>query len=184
MIIGITGTLGAGKGTIVEFLLGKGFKHYSVRDYLTREINKQDLPLNRDSMTKVANELRAANSPSFIVEELYKEAEKAGGDAIIESIRTIGEVKNLQTKNEFYLFAVDCNIQKRYKRITSRGSATDSVSFEEFQNSEKQEMSSTDPNKQNLGKCIEMANYVFANNESIEDLNKKIKRVLDEISKS
>jgi len=184
MIIGITGTLGAGKGTIVEFLLNKGFKHYSVRGYLTKEIEKQGLPLNRDSMVKVANELRAANSPSFIIEELYKEAEKAGGDAIIESIRTIGEVENLQTKKDFYLFAVDCDIKERYKRITSRGSSTDSVSFEEFQNSEKQEMSSTDPNKQNLGKCIEMANFLLQNDESIEELNKKIERVLNEISKN
>ena len=34
IIIGITGTIGAGKGTIVELLIKKGFKHYSVRDFL------------------------------------------------------------------------------------------------------------------------------------------------------
>jgi dephospho-CoA kinase len=41
MIIGITGTLGAGKGKIVEFLKEKGFEHYSVREYLTQEIKKK-----------------------------------------------------------------------------------------------------------------------------------------------
>ena len=36
--IGITGTLGAGKGTIVEYLQKeKGFSHYSVRAFLTDE---------------------------------------------------------------------------------------------------------------------------------------------------
>jgi len=34
MIIGITGTLGAGKGTIVEILKKKWFGHYSVREFL------------------------------------------------------------------------------------------------------------------------------------------------------
>jgi len=35
LIIGITGTLGAGKGTIVEYLVkNKNFKHYSVSGYL------------------------------------------------------------------------------------------------------------------------------------------------------
>lgn len=34
-IIGITGTLGAGKGTIVEYLKDKkGFAHFSVREFL------------------------------------------------------------------------------------------------------------------------------------------------------
>jgi dephospho-CoA kinase len=34
-IIGITGTIGAGKGTVVEYLVGqKGFDHYSVRSFL------------------------------------------------------------------------------------------------------------------------------------------------------
>ena len=33
IIIGITGTLGAGKGTVVEYLKKKSFKHYSVRSF-------------------------------------------------------------------------------------------------------------------------------------------------------
>ena len=39
MIIGITGTLGAGKGTVVDFLKEKGFRHFSVRDYLIKILN-------------------------------------------------------------------------------------------------------------------------------------------------
>lgn len=41
IIIGITGTLGAGKGTVVEYLKTKGFKHFSVREFLTQEIKKE-----------------------------------------------------------------------------------------------------------------------------------------------
>ena len=41
IIIGITGTLGSGKGTIVEYLVQKrGFRHYSVREYLLEIIRK------------------------------------------------------------------------------------------------------------------------------------------------
>ncbi len=43
LIIGITGTLGAGKGTIVEYLEKEmGFDHLSVRDFITKEIEKGD----------------------------------------------------------------------------------------------------------------------------------------------
>ena len=83
MIIGITGTTGAGKGTIVEYLLNLGFKHYSVRSYLEEILKLRGLEIIRDNLIDLANELRAKNSPSFIIEKLYEQAEKNGGDSII-----------------------------------------------------------------------------------------------------
>jgi len=59
MIIGITGTLGAGKGTIASYLVKeKGFKHFSVREFLNKELQKRKLRLNRDNLVLVGNELR------------------------------------------------------------------------------------------------------------------------------
>jgi len=185
MIIGITGTLGAGKGTIVEYLVEKeGFSHYSVRSYLIKEIEKQGMPVNRDSMASVANELRATHGPSCITEALFKEAEAAGGDCIIESIRAPGEVEALQKQPGFFLFAVDCDIKTRYQRIRSRKSETDHISFETFVDNEQREMHSTDPNKQNLSRCISMADFVFTNENNIESLHQQVKETLDEIRKN
>ena len=68
VIIGITGTIGAGKGTIVDYRTTyKNFKHYSVRAYLLEEIKKRQLPPNRDSMVLVANSLRQQQGASFII---------------------------------------------------------------------------------------------------------------------
>jgi len=107
IIIGITGTLGAGKGTIVEYLTkSRGFAHFSVRGFLLDEIRKRGLPENRDSMVVVANDLRKINSPSYITDQLFLQATNKGKDAVIESIRTPGEVESLKSKSQFYLFAV------------------------------------------------------------------------------
>ncbi|MDR2191041.1 MAG: AAA family ATPase [Candidatus Peribacteria bacterium] len=67
--------MAAGKGTLVDYLVEKkGFVHYSVRAFLIEEIKKRKLPIERDSMREVANDLRSQYSPSYIVEQLYQQA--------------------------------------------------------------------------------------------------------------
>lgn len=178
-IIGITGTLGAGKGTIVDYLVRKkGFSHFSVRQYLTEVIEKQGLPLNRDSMFRVANELRSKQNPAFIIQELYKKAQTQGADAVIESIRTPGEVEFLKQQDNFILLAVDADPKIRFERIKNRRSSTDHIDFRTFIENEDREMSSTDPNNQNIRKCIEMADIVLSNNGTIEELYRQVENKL------
>ncbi|MDP2724138.1 MAG: AAA family ATPase [Bacteroidales bacterium] len=171
VIIGITGTLGAGKGTLVDYLINEqGFVHYSAREFIVNEITHRGLEVNRDSMTSVANELRAMHSPAYVIEELYRLAFSSGKNAVIESIRTPGEIEFLKKQGNFILVAVDADPQTRYNRIALRASETDHVSYETFTSNENREFSTTDPNKQNLGKCIAMADIVLNNNGTVEEL--------------
>ena len=179
MIIGITGTLGAGKGTIVEYFLKKNFKHYSVREFLIDEISKRELEPNRENMVLVANDLRTKFGPSYIVEELYAKAKSDSRNCIIESLRCPGEIEALKKKRDFVLFAVDADIETRYARIFERASKTDRISFDEFVVQEQKEMNSNNPNKQNLRRCIEMADYKFKNDWTIAELHNKVEKVLN-----
>jgi dephospho-CoA kinase len=182
LIIGLTGTLGAGKGTVVDYLIKKhDLKHFSVRGYLTQEIVSRGLPVNRDSMVLVANDLRARHNPAYIVEQLYNQAIIDKENCIIESLRTPGEVELLKSKEHFYLFAVDADSKTRYQRIRQRNNETDQVSYEEFIQNEQREFTSNDPNKQNLSKCISMADCVFLNNGSLKELFNQVERKYKEI---
>jgi dephospho-CoA kinase len=178
-IIGITGTIGAGKGMLVEYLLReKNFAHYSVRGFLIGELKKRNLAVNRDTMVSLANELRKKTSPSYIIDCLFEQAKLSEKNAVIESIRSVGEVESLQKKGNFCLLAVDADPKIRYERIIQRNSETDNVTFEEFLQNEQREMNSTDPNKQNLSKCIAMADYTFCNNMSINELYNQLETIL------
>lgn len=181
-IIGITGTLGAGKGTIVDYLKEHyGYRHYSVRGYLIEEAQRRGMELNRDTFVLVANDLRATHCPSYITDQLYLQAAEAGENAIIESVRTPGEVESLRQHEHFLLFGVDADPKIRYERIVGRGSETDHVSFETFLENEEREMTSDDPNHQNLGRCMQMADYVFMNNEGFEELYAQVEEVISQL---
>lgn len=178
MIIGITGTIGAGKGTVVEFLQQRGFVHQSARAFVTEEIERRGLPVSRDSMVAVANDLRVQHSLSYIVEQLYERAKQHGGDAVIESIRTVGEVDALRQHDGFFLLSVDADPKLRFERIRKRGLVTDDISLEKFQADEQREMTSTNPNKQNIGAVMALADATLRNNGTFEELYAKVEALL------
>jgi len=188
MIIGITGTLGAGKGTVAEYLVKKhNFTYLSVRNLLAGEVVRRGLMLNRDNLIRVANDLRAEHhSPSWAVEWLLNEAASQTHvlkqkDVVIESIRTIGEAQLLKSKGA-KLWAVDADIGMRYQRAVKRATETDAVSFEQFKANEEQEMHSDDPNKQNLAAVREMADVTLTNDGTPEELFAKVEEALKKAS--
>ncbi|MEI6774626.1 MAG: hypothetical protein WCL18_07765 [bacterium] len=153
-----------------------------MRAFLIQEIEKKGMPVNRDSMVIVANDLRATRGSSYIVEQLYEQAKMSGRNTIIESIRTVGEVQALKSKERCYLFAIDAAPQTRYERAILRGSETDKISYEEFMMNEQREMANEDPSKQNVAKCIQLADFVFTNNGTLEELHKQIEDVIAKIT--
>ena len=78
------------------------------------------MPVNRDSMVIVANDLRAKHSPSYIVEQLYQQAIDSNKNSIIESLRAVGEVEMLKGKENFTFFAIDADPKIRYERAVLR----------------------------------------------------------------
>lgn len=181
MIIGITGTLGAGKGTVVEYLKTKGFKHYSVSGFISEEIARRGLPVNRDTMTEVGTDLRKIHGAGYITTELLKRAEGVEDNVVIESIRSIGEVESLK-KHGAVLWAVDAEVKKRYERIAKRKSEKDSVTFEKFIADEERESRGTDPTEMNLPKCIALADMVFQNNGTEDELFAQVEAALQKYS--
>jgi len=182
-IIGLTGTIGAGKGAVVDYLVTHhSAQHYSVRNFLLQEISKRGLEPIRENMSLIANEFRKQYGSAYIIERLYQQAITQGGRMVIlESLRTVAEIELLRITDHCSIVAVDAPRKIRYTRIISRGSSTDSVTMEQFITEEEKEMQSADSGRQNLSACITLADIVIQNDGTLNDLHKKIEIFLGEL---
>ncbi len=182
MIIGITGTDGAGKGTVVDYLVEKKrFVHYGARQLWVEEINRQGLPVSRANMRITANELRKKNGNDFLVTAyIARMKEENTENAIIESIRATAEAKTLKSHGGI-LLAVDADQKLRYERVVGRASASDAVSFEDFIAHEALEMNDPDPNGMQKAAVMTLADYTIMNNGTLYELTIEIEKVLSKI---
>jgi dephospho-CoA kinase len=179
MIIGITGTNGAGKGTVVDFLVQqKNFRHFSVRNFLIEEILRRGLPVDRTHMRMVGNEMRQAHGPSYVVEQLLGHAKAVEKDhCVIESIRAVGEAEFL-LKEGAHIWAVDADRKIRFERILTRMSETDHVTFEQFCEYEDREMQGTESWDMNVFGVMKLADRIFLNNGTVDELFAQVEGAL------
>lgn len=179
IIIGVTGTNGAGKNAVVDFLVSqKGFTHYSMRNFLVEEIRKRGMPETRDVMFALGNELREKFGPGYLVEQYLVRARAQSNPVVIESIRTLGEIEALKKEPQALLLAVDAPQTLRYERVVTRKSSTDAISFEQFVQDEEKESRGVGMGIQNLPKCIELADVVIINEGTLEELWGKVEAIL------
>ncbi len=182
MIIGIAGSFGAGKGTVVEYLVKEhSFTHYSASGFIVEEIERRGLPVNRDNMIVVANELRALHGPSYIIDSLFTRAEEHEGDVVIESLRAVAEVQRIKELGGIVI-GIDAESTLRYERAHARKSLKDDVSYEKWLSQEQAESNVSDPNKQNIFGALKEADVVLNNNGTVEQLHAQVKDFLNSVT--
>jgi dephospho-CoA kinase len=183
MLIGITGTDGSGKGTVVDYLISeKGFTHYSARAIYLEEIDRRGIEQSRANMRIVANDLRAEHGDDFLITYYLKKIKEEGTEnAIIESIRAHSEAVTLKNSGGI-LIAVDADQKLRFERVQERRSESDRVSFEEFVAHEAIELNDPDPHGMQKQKVIDMADYTILNNGTFEEFHAQIEAVYQKIT--
>lgn len=178
MILGLTGSFGAGKGWVADYLVKqKNFTHFSARTFIIAEIKRRGLVVDRDSMTTVANDLRKNYGPTYIFEQLTALAKARGGDCVIESIRAVAEARYLKEQGGVVL-GIDAKPEIRYERIKRRGNETDQVSFAKWQAQEQAESNPDDPTKQDIFGALRESDSIISNDGNIKELAGKIEDFL------
>ena len=184
MIIGLTGTFGAGKGEVSKILMNLGYVYHSCSDVLRAELRTRGQPETIENLARLGNEIREKRGggelPKRIIEIIRKRGENK---AIVDSIRTVGEVEELRKEKDFVLLSIEAPIELRYQRVKRRGRHGDDLSYEDFRRLEEAQMNG-EGFRQNLKKCMNIADYKISNIGSLEELKESIETVVAEVERA
>lgn len=185
MIIGITGTNGAGKGAVVDYLVEKGFTHYSSSGYLGEELDRRGVEKTRSNLRAVGNEFRAKYGNGYLPETFLKMANEQGvTHIVIESVRSTGEAEKIKAAGGVML-VVDADRKLRYDRIFARKTGKDFVDFDTFVAQEEREWYGAEgDHDMNIQRVMDMRDYTILNNGTFEELKGQVDEVLEKMAQT
>lgn len=182
MIIGLTGKNASGKGEVANYLKTKDFIYYSLSDVLREEATKRNLEHSRDNLINLGNELREKHGPEFLAQQIKNKIKNNNDkNIVVDSIRNPFEAKELMKNKDFLLVGIDAPVELRFERLLKRGRAGDSNTLEEFKKHEEQE-NTNNKNSQQLEETFKLAGKIIANDNSLEELHRKINNLIEELS--
>ena len=185
-VIGLTGTIGAGK-EIVREILEKKFNVTSVRlsDLLeTNALKKNKVRITRSIQQNLGDELRQKYGNHVLAKIAVDFMKKTSELKIIDGIRNPGEVDFLKKQfgDEFKLIAIDASQQIRFERVVKRNRDVDPKTMEEFIKVDERDQGKEQPEYgQQVKKCIEMADIVIQNDGTLEEFQKKLDDVIKQL---
>ncbi len=183
IVFGLTGKNASGKGTVAEILKKKNFTYHSLSDSLRDELKSLKKEETRENLIDIGNELREKGGPGVLADKLMPKL-NSENNHIVDSIRNPLEVISLRKETllrRFFLISVDANSKLRYDRLCSRGRIGDTDSWEKFVEQEKKEENNDDPNKQQLSRTMEMADYSIDNSGTLDELEAQVNRIISSL---
>jgi dephospho-CoA kinase len=168
MLIGLTGRNASGKSTIVNWFSNKGLKTSSCSDSIRAWLAEQDIDPTRDALIEGGRELRRKGGAGVLAEMLLEILD--GEDAVVDSIRTPGEVEALRKRDDFILIEVRSNTETRWERLQSRARPGDPLDKDTFIEQENAEAVAKDAAGQALNATAELADLVILNDGTEQEL--------------
>lgn len=184
IIIGLTGSLCSGKGTLAKHLIDLGFHHQVLSDRIREEALLRGQKIDRTLLQDIGNELRENFGGAVLVKRTAKLISNIEGNIVIDGFRNPEEINYLYNILEGSVIGVDAPKEKRLEwylcRAKERGE--DGNTKEEFTKHDNRDFGIGEPGSgQQVGKCLESADIVIWNNVSKVDLFRECDKFLKEV---
>lgn len=179
MLIGLTGRNAAGKGEVAKHLQTRSFYFFSLSDAIRDEIRARNLPVTREKLIEVGNELRLKHGPAVLAERILAKLED-DRNYVIDSIRNPAEVEAFRKSGKFKLLRVAAASSVRFRRSVDRAREGDPITFERFLELEEREAAG-DPHAQNMIQVEQLADEVVQNDGSLAELYPRIDEIVSRL---
>ena len=180
VLVGLTGRNASGKTTIVQWFAGRGVRTVSCSDSIRAWLAEQGIEESREALIEGGRELRRRGGSGILAEMLLEAL--GGGDAVIDSIRTPGEVEALRARDDFILIEVTAGADSRWARAQGRARPGDPADRATFVAQEESEEVASDEAGQALVATAEMADLILINGGTVEGLHEDLENLLDRLS--
>ena len=165
MIVGISGTIGAGETTACEILEKKGFKKISLSDILREKLKEEGKEINRQNLRALGEKLRSEKGMDVLARMALENTE---GDIVIDSVFTKEEANYIQSKGGI-IIGVVAPIELRYERVLKRDGE---ISWEEFQKKDEWDR------KGRTDVVLEEADFIIVNDGSMEEFEEALEKAI------
>jgi len=179
MIIGLTGSLAAGKGVVSDFLKKQGFVYLSLSNELREIAKEKKIELTREKLQNLGNQLREENGSSTLAETIIKKIiNQQYQKCIVDGIRNPAEIDALKKMKNFFLISMDASPEIRFNRMKERARESDPQTWEDFLriDSKDKGLGETETG-QGVGKCMMQADFTLINAGTLEEIEKKVQEL-------
>ena len=180
MLLGITGRNAAGKTTIVEILVERGWTGCSCSDAIRSWLRDNGQEINRENLTQGGRTLRSEGGPGILAERLLNQIDPMI-PTVIDSIRTPDEVKALRSRDSFRLIEVVASTDLRWKRMQIRGRSGDPTNYASFLAQEDAEAVAENSAGQALDATAALADILIVNDSGMDNLNNAIDEIIESL---
>lgn len=178
ILIGLTGTIGAGKTTVSNYLVKKGFARVILGDLIRELAKKKGLLFTRENLHALESKYHKLHGLDFLIDEALRKLKKSGkSKLLIDGIRTPRQAIRSK-KAGAILILVDAPKKIRFERLKSRKRTGDPIKMEEFLRQESKEWRIF-----NFRKTFKHIDYKINNPWTKKELYKKVDFLLNQLLK-
>ncbi len=176
IVIGIAGTMAAGKGTVAEYLKKKhNAVTFRFSSSLFSILEILGMPVERVNLARISKVLRDEYGEDVLAISLTSQVIKSESPfVIVDGIRRPADVAALSKIPGFKLIYIDAPIELRFSRMKLRGEKADDMSktFEDFKTDNMLETELLIPGLK------KDASYVIDNSGTLDDLYKELDKII------
>jgi len=181
IIIGVTGTIGAGKDTVTDYLRDKhSFTVVSMGDLVREELKTSGMDDSRENLQFLAKKRTDEFGNGYWARKCAAKIQKLG----VAKVAVTGVRRPMDTSipkkvfgDIYKLILVDAGTEIRFKRLKSRKRVGDPKTISEFKKQESAEHKLFD-----FEKTASLADFVVKNETTLEDLHKQVEEILKKLN--